>query len=232
MKTIELNGDGKIREGRTEIDVPHLGKTLTFVLPLIGKGSHQNVMEQIGQQSLSRSTTAQTLSLLDLAFQNRENGYCAGILSRFTNQYLWTATESLSFPEGVLIYDNVDGKMPQTSSELMKLVEQRDPRVRLVSEGFETGRMTLPKFLEHPYTIAQVGEKMMPVLERVAKQVNKSEARVYGLNNSDSDSKRCTAVDGCNGRLILIGDCDGNGRGGFASGVLKTGGASRAKKSE
>ncbi len=36
MEVTNLKGNGQLRVGTTELDAPHLGKTLTFVLPLIG----------------------------------------------------------------------------------------------------------------------------------------------------------------------------------------------------
>jgi|GEM_PF-2678316 len=223
MEVIELKGNGQLRTGRTELDVPHLGKTLTFVLPLIGPNYHRDVMQGIDSQGLYRPTTAQIFSLVDLALQNPDEPHCAEIRNRFKNNYLWTGTETLSFPDGVLVYDNIDGKMPQTSEGLIKLADAGDKRVRLVEPDFETGWMPIPKFLKNPKTIAQVGEEMIPIVERVAKACYKREAGVWSLGKQSSDTNRQTAVcsGGDYGRLYLYSDChDGDGVG-FGSGVLK-----------
>jgi len=224
MAVINLNGNGQLRIGRTELDVPHLGKILTFMLPLIGPDYHKDVMGEIDSQKLYRPTTAQKLSLVDLAMQNLNEKHCAKISNRFKNNYLWTATESLSFTEGVLVYDNTDGKMPQTSEELLKLRDAKDKRVRFVKPGFEIGVMPILEFLKHPYTIAQVGEDMLETVERVAKACHKKEAYVFGLDKANSDEKRLTAL-----YSYWCGDCDGLylyggylvGDLGFASGVCK-----------
>lgn len=220
MATIELKGNGQLRIGRTEIDVPHKGGIITSVLPLIGPNYHKDVMGEIDSASLLRPTTAQTLSLLDLAFQNPDDQHCEEILNRFRRDYLRTSTESLSFPEGVIVYDNIDGQMPSTSSELMKLVEAGNKRTRFVKEDFKTGWMSISDFLKHPYTIAQIGEDMIPVAERVAKQLHKKEAYVSGLSRANSDTKRFTALGGYGGGgFSLSGGYDGGG-GGCASGIL------------
>jgi len=223
MEVHNLKGNGKLRIGRTELDVPHLGKTLTFILPLIGPDYHMDAMAEIDSQGLYRPTTAEVLSLVDLALQNKEEPYCAEILRRFNRGYLWTATESLSFPEGVIVYDNIEGKMPQTNKGLLDLVNKKDERVRLVQPEFKMGRMPISEFFKNPYAIAQIGENMIETAERVAKAFNKKEAFVYGLDKSDSDVKRLTAVSsGWNDcRLGLDGDYHDGNNSGCVSGVRK-----------
>ena len=223
MKVTKLKGNGQLRIGRTELDVPHLGKTLTFMLPLIGPNYHENAMAEIDSQGLYRPTTAEVLSLLDLALQNQKEPYCAEILRRFKENYLWTATESLSFKDGILVYDNIEGKMPQTSKGLLDLVNKKDERVRLVNPGFKRGSMPISEFLKNPYAIAQIGENMMETVERVAKAFNEKEAFVYDLDNLDSDVKRLTAVSsGWNDcRLGLDGDYHDGNNSGCVSGVRK-----------
>jgi len=180
MVITNLKG-GQIKTGRTELDVSHLGRTLTYLLPLIGPDYYKNAMGKIDSQGLYRPTTAEVLSLIDLALQNQEEQHCAEILDKFRKNYLWTATESLSFSEGVLVYDNIDGKMPQTSKGLLELLNAKDKRVRLVSPGFKTGIMPISEFLMNSYTIAQAGEGMIETAERIAKACNKSRAYVFGL---------------------------------------------------
>ncbi len=180
-------------------------------------------MDKIDSQDLYRPTTAETLSLVDLALQNPDEQYCAKILKRFKNNYLWTGTESLSFSEGVLVYDNIDGKMPQTSKGLLDLVNAKDERVRLVHSEFERGYMSISKFLKNPYTIAQIGENMIETAERIAKSISKKGAYVFGLDKSSSDTKRLTAVgsDWNDGRLDLDGDSRAGDSDGCVSGVRK-----------
>lgn len=223
MEAVQLKGNGQIRAGRIELDVPHLGKTLTYVLPLIGPSYHKTVMSKIDSQALLRPTTAQTFSLVDLALKNQDNQYCAEIVNRFKNNYLWTSTESITSPEGHIVYDNVDGKMPQDSKGLVRLADGGDTRIRVVKPGFKTGFFSLPDFLKHPVLIAQVGEQMIPIVERVAKTLNKAGGYVFTVEKSKTDDKRLTAVDSLryNVRLGLDGDYRDGYNNGFASGVLK-----------
>ena len=226
MVIITLKGNGEIRTRRrtkrTEIDAPYKGDIITFVYPMYCHGWHARVMGDIDSDNLLRPTTAETLSFVDLALQNPEELHCTEILKRFRKNCLWTGTESLSFPEGVLVYDNSDGKMPNDRTGLIKLLDKNDNRVRLVKPGFATGIMPIPKFLKHPYVIAQVGEDMLEVVERIAESCNKKDAYVFGLDRADKDTKRYTAVDsGWYVSLSLGGGCLGDGRDGYASGVLK-----------
>ena len=223
MAVTELKGNGQLRTVRTELDVPHLSKALTFVLPLIGPSYHRTVMEGIDSQKLYRPTTAEVFSLVDLALQNPEEPHCAEILNRFRKNYLWTGTESLSFPDGVIVYDNIDGKMPQTREGLLKLADAKDNRVRIVKPDFSTDWMPIADFLKSPYTIAQVGEDMIQVVERVAKACHKREAGIWSLGKRASDTNRQTAVYSYwgGGRLYLDGYCLGGDGSGYGSGVLK-----------
>ncbi|MBS3072803.1 hypothetical protein J4477_03145 [Candidatus Pacearchaeota archaeon] len=221
MKVIDLKGNGQVRISAIEMDVPYLGKTITFILPLIGPDYHQNVMDSINNAKLSRPTTAQTLSLVDLALQNPKEVNCREVLTRFKENYLWTSTEGLSFSDGYIAYDNMDGKMPQTSNELVKMLDAKDQRVRLVKPGFKTGYLPMNEFLKHPVLTAHVGEEMIPIVERVAKQLNKNGGYVFAVDKSESDTKKLSAVDSgrYDVRLLLDGVFGDSLRGGYASGV-------------
>jgi|SRR3989344_1896625 len=205
MEITNLQG-GQLRTERAELDVASLNKT--FVLPLIGPNYHKNAMEQVDSQGLYRPTTAQVLSLVDFVLDNKENPYCAKILRRF-KRYLWTGTETTSFKDGAIVYDNIDGKMPSDSKGLIKLLDSGDKRVRLVKPGFESGNMSISKFLKNSYTIAQIGEEMLPVAERIAKAFDKTEAYVFGIDKEDLDEKRLTAVGSYwdDDRRLSLGGC-------------------------
>ncbi len=220
MEVIDLKGNGQVRIAGIEMDVPYLGKTITYTLPLIGPNFHQNVMGSIDKAKLLRPTTAQTLSLVDLALQNPEEANCQEVLTRFKKNYLWTSTEGLSFSDGYIAYDNIDGKMPQTSQKLTKMLDAKDPRVRFVKPGFKTGYLPMNEFLKHPVLTAHVGEEMIPVVERIAKKFNKSRGYVFAVDKSESDAKRLSAV--VSGRYVglgLVGDYGATVRDGYASGV-------------
>jgi hypothetical protein len=223
MATILLKGNGQLRTGRVALDVPHLGNPKTFMLPLIGPDTHGNVMSEIDRENLYRPTTAEVFSLVNLALRNPKEPHCATIIYRFRNNCLWTATETLSFRDGVIVYDNIDGKMPKTSRGLLQLIEAGDRRVRLLKPDFKTGCMSLVNFLKNPYTIAQVGEEMISVVERVAKACHKTRAGILSLEKQrlDIDANRQTAVclDKNRGSLVLDGCYRGYSNGGYCSGL-------------
>tara|TARA_Y100000310_G_scaffold244645_2_gene249495 strand:+ start:14656 stop:15420 length:765 start_codon:yes stop_codon:yes gene_type:complete len=252
MKTIELKGNGQIREEerRTLMDVPHLDETLTFVLPLAGPNYQSEVMKTLHYSGLSRPTAAQTISLLDIALQNPDEINCAEIAEGFKYR-IWTATESLvlPFPEGKIVYDNSgDMFVPPLPVHgwkrrlLTELIEKNDPRVRFVPN--RDGRRisyhdSIKTLLRDPYVIAEIGEKMLPILERVAKKVHKgrSGAWLRGTNNIDIEegTNMCTSISLDEGGIHLVsspglGYLNGagapipmqdDGRRGYASGIIK-----------
>lgn len=221
MTTKELNGNGKIVVGRTEIYAPHLNEVLAFALPMAGPGYFNNVMAFIDQEKLARPTTAQTLSLVDLALKNKDDEHCKDILSKFRSNYFWTATENLWTPDGVIVYDNVDGKMPTDKATLLKRHKDGDKAVRVVPYGFKTESQSVDELMVNPYVIAQVGDKdMIEVVQRVASGVSSRKPYVWALNKPSSDDHRYTALDsyGDVGRFSLYGFGDGNFNG-CASGV-------------
>jgi len=235
MKTTQLNGNGKIVEARTEIYVPHLGETLAFSLPMQGQDYFQKVMNAIDTDNGLRPTTAQTLSLVDLALKNKDNEYCKDILSKFRNQYFWSATENLWGKEDVIVYDNVDGKMPSDRTSLIKRMKDGDNAVRVVPYGFKIERQSVDELLKNPYVIAQVGNKdMLDVVKRVAEGVSKNKPFVWALGSQNSDVKRYTALSSIwdGDRLVFSGDGDGSGNDGYASRVRNASaeGAKSAKK--
>jgi len=222
-----------IRRGRTEIDVPYQDRTITFVYPAKGPGIYQGVMDQVSLDGLLRPTSAQTISLVDSAFQDENEPEFKDVLTKFKNRYLWTSTENLSVPkQGIIVYDNINGKMPSTSKELLEMYEAKVPEVRLVPYGFKTGSQSISDFVKNPYVIAQFGEEQMDLVARVAEKFKKI-PYVTALQNVDSETKRYTALDS-NRDLGRGLDVIGLGRGynwlGCALGVRNTGEASRAKK--
>ena len=225
MEQKTLNGDGRmlveVVETPRGIIVHHKNELLTFSYPMIGPGYFKKIMPEVDKIG-KRPTTAQTLSLVDLALQNPDDKYCQELLNRFRNQYFWTGTQSTSFNEGVIVYDNVDGKMPSSSGDLVKLHLVEDPRVRFVKKGFKSGSMPISEFLKHPYVIAQIGEDMIPIAERVAQKLHKTDAYVFGVESASKDVNQYTALySGCSrGRLCLVGIYDVDGGNGCASGVL------------
>ncbi|MDD5133737.1 MAG: hypothetical protein PHD81_00080 [Candidatus Nanoarchaeia archaeon] len=220
---IALNGNGKIRVARIEIDVPHLKEIITFGLPFIGPNDYQTVMNKITQEKALRSTTAQTFSLVDLALQNTDEAHCKELLSKFRNNYFWTSTENLWGSENVIVYDNINGKMPSDRKKLLKRFKDGDNSVRVVPYGFKTGSQSISELVKNPYILAQVGDKdfAQDVVARVAEKISKNQPYVFALNPTTQDVKRYTALGSdCNvGGLSVAGFCrDGNG-GGYASWV-------------
>ena len=208
MQTKELNGNGKIVVARTEIYVPHLGEVLAFSLPMNGPNYFNGVMSAIDADKGLRPTIAQTFSLVDLTLQNPEDEHCKNILSKFRNNYFLTATENLWGKDDVIVYDNVDGKMPSDRKSLIKRHKDGDKAVRIVPYGFQTETQSVDELLKNPYVIAQVGDKnMFEAVKRVVEGVSKDKPYVWALGPQNSDVKRYTSLssDWTGGRLVLDG---------------------------
>ena len=235
METLTLKGikrNGSIEVGRTIINVPHLEGILTFLHPAIGPGTYNNVMGQVTKDELLRPTSSQTLSLVDLAYQNRDSPYIKDVADLFIKKYLWSATENLSIlKNGIIVYDNINGEMPQTSKKLLEMYESKDQRVRLVPYGFKTGSQEVSDFVRNPYVIAQFGEGQMDLVARVAERF-KLKPWVNAVQNVDRETKRYTALGSLwgGGRLCVDGAYHGGDDDGYAFGVRNTGEASHTQK--
>lgn len=195
----DLNGNGKIvvqDDGKTEIYVPHLGETLAFRLPLSEPHYFIRVMEEIDSQGLSRPTTAQTLSLVSLALQNRNEEHCKDILSTFRSSGLWTSTENLQGRNDVIVYDNVDGKMSSDRTTLLKLMTG-DKAFRVVPHFFKSEKQSIDQLLKNSYVIAQVGgsEDMLNVIQGVARGVGSRLPYVSHFYSTSKDVKIYTFLD-------------------------------------
>ena len=185
-------------------------------------GYFKNVMSVIDGDKRLRPTTAQALSLVDLALQNSDEEHCKDILSKFKSNYFWASTENLWGKEDAIVYDNVDGKMPSDRKSLAKRHKDGDKAVRIVPYGFKTGEQSVDEFLKNPYVIAQIGNKdMLDVVKRVAEGISENKPYIGALNPTREDVKRYSALDSDWGgdRLNLNGNCVGNYKGGYASGV-------------
>lgn len=249
IETIKLTKGGRIRRGRTEIEVPHKDGYITFIYPLIGPGTYEEVMKQIdSERDLLRPTTAQMFSLLNSVLDNQNEPHCAEILERFASDsgtYLWTCTESITTPEGIFVVDNVDGKMPETYRDLTrklrtKKLGKKDSPVRFVPLGREKlkeGEMSIEEFLNHPYLIAHAGEDMHGVAARIIKD-NPNSSRTSasirledaGWLRIDDDKKsyaikRVTILDG-RVRFALGGSINlmNHNKDGYSLGVLNIAG--------
>ncbi len=193
----------------------------------MGPGPYKYVMADIDSKNLLRPTTAQTFSLLDLIIQNKGQEHYDKVLKAFRKRGLWTCTETPSFPDGVIVYDNVRGEITPNSNDLMQRVKAGDEALRFLPKGFMYINGTkefLPEFLESPYLIAQVGEGMDETVERVVKAFNTcDEPHVvfFASDKAISDTRRYTKLSGYSGECLCFnGDHDGTLYG-FASGVLE-----------
>ena len=229
METKELNGKGKIVLGRDEIYVPHLGEVLAFRLPMTTPNSFYNVRLAIDKDMSLRPTTAQAFSLIYLALQNPDDPDCKNILNGFKNYSFLTSTENLWGKKDVIVYDNVDGRMPSDRDSLLKRYRAGDKAVRVVKYGFRNEERSDRDFIKNPYVIAQVGDgAMLNVVSKASIELGTDKFCIWGFSDplgvlNKEDFQRNTVLRKWPYRGEFVLDGSENGANVFSSGVRKTG---------
>jgi len=210
------------------IVIPNGEEIWTFGMPMDGKGYFKTVMERVGKRGL-RPTTRQTIYFADRLLENQEQLNFRDAIANFRQNVFWTSTMQTSFPNGMFVYDNPQGDMPTSSKNLAEDFIQAGSNVRYVKPGFRTGEMKILDWLNHSLFQAyithngNIDEEDIRTAERLAKKCHKDKAYVFGVDKSDKDDVRYSALYSGrdNGRLYL--DCGyGDGYDGYASPVRLT----------
>ncbi|MBU1203772.1 MAG: hypothetical protein KKG60_01755 [Nanoarchaeota archaeon] len=236
MQNKDTNKGLQVREGRTELMVPHQDGKITLVHPAYGPNTYFGVHKSISEANLSVPTMAETASLVYAAWQNPEERYSKEIIRLLKDSWLWGFTGNLYVPgDGVYIQDNPkikDGKVIMEKSKLVEALEKQDKTVRFVPFGFKTGKQTSLELSKNHYVVALVGEQGADKLAQVADKY-KNKACVWSFSSIDNEVIRVSALDSDwdGRRLDVDGDGFGGGGDGYAFGVFKKSGeATRTKK--
>lgn len=201
MKTTQ-NKPLRVKEGR-ELTTDHNGKDLTFIYPYFGPNTYANVGQEIEKAELKKPTMAETVSLVNTAF-NSDDKYSKEIKKTLKEKWLWAFTGVLYVPkEGAYIQDDpeVRERMPyMNESDLVKKLETNNPSVRFVPFGFKTESMSSSELGKNKFVIALAGEEGAEKLAEIADKFDKDPhlwsfkfvdnltARVSSLSSSwDSD---------------------------------------------
>ena len=191
----------RVVRGRTEIWVPHNGKEIAFVFQEFGPDTYANVGTAIEQAKLAKPSAAETASLLDRVYDNKDHNYASQefshIRKRMNSNWLWAFTGTLWTPEGAYIQDDPETRegMPfMDQSELVKKLESKDPSVRFVPYGFKTGRISSLELSKNSYVIGLAGEEGADKLARVADTFRRQPC-LYALINVTEPKTRVTALD-------------------------------------
>lgn len=222
-----------VREGRTEIDVPHQNGILTFIHPYAGPNTFAKVGEQIDAKNLQRPTYAQTTFLAHTAWQNQDNKYSDEIIKLLKSNWFWGFNGILYVPnKGAFVEDNpkvVDGRVSMNHLALVKRLESGDKAVRFAPFGFKTGEQSAKDLAKNAFVIALAGEEGAEKLAEVADNYS-AKPYVYSFDKIDQETVRVPALyASCGGRLSLRGSSYGGDRGGCAFGVFGAGEASARK---
>ena len=214
-----------IKQGRTEIDIPHQGRKITFVFSEFGPDTYANVGNAIEQAELTRPSLAETASLLDRVYDNKDHNYASQefshIRKRMNSNWLWAFTGTLWTPEGAYIQDDPktrEGMPFMDQSELVKKLESKDPSVRFVPYGFKIGRISSLELSKNSYVIGLAGEEGADKLARVADTFRRQPC-LYALINVTEPKTRVTALDSFWCVVDRRLDVDGDRGGGNSCGL-------------
>ncbi len=224
--TTQIQNKGiEVKEARTTLTVPHLNSKLTFAYPIKGPGNYIDVKKQIDNDrtpsQLYRPTTAETISLIHSAFQDKDNKYSQEILRILRERYFWCFTKNLWTPKGVYVVDDKDGSK-LNSKDLEKRLEQNDKSVRFVPNSFKLGEQSVEEFEKNHFVIAHAGEEGAQKSAEIASKLERKPF-VYGLEGVTGDTERVTGLSSgwLGGRLGFDGEFFGVDMDGCAFGVQK-----------
>lgn len=222
--TIKTQNKGlEIREGRTELIVPHKDSRLTFVYNSLEKGNYIDVRNTFESQDLEMPDFSQTTSLVYSAFQNPDNKYSKKIINIMKNNWFWADNGILYAPKGVYIQDNpkLENKEVQMNeSELINKLENNDSSVRFVRYGFKLEEQSSLELSKSSFVIGLVGEQGAEKLAEIADK-HKRKSYLYGFNKVDKSVQRVAALgsDG-RGRLVVHGSYGSLDYDSYAFGLL------------
>lgn len=187
MKMAEEIKQYNINRGKTLIDIPHEGKTITFIYKQHGPDTYAEVARSIDKEGLARPTMAETASLVHQAFLARDEPEFSKIIDIMKNEWLMAFTGLLYIPwaghsefnGGIFVQDNPEIKfgLPfMDKSELVKKLEANDPSVRFIPFGFKKGKMSR-ELAKSPYIIALAGEEEAEKLAEIADEYDEYKSK-------------------------------------------------------
>ena len=209
--------DYKITRERTEMQIFHEDRNLTFIFPAKGPGSYAGVQEQITKDRLKAPNFAETASLVYTAYKNSNEPEFKNVLDILNKEGLWAFTGNLYIPKGkgdyqngVIIQDNPqikNGRIFMDESELVKKLEANDKSVRFVPFGFKIGEHSVDELEKNAYVIGLAGEEGA---EKLAEIAGKYKARpvVYSFGEVNEKITRASVLGGNywdGGRLVVDG---------------------------
>lgn len=187
----------RVREGRTELEADHLGRTITFLHPAYGPDDYFSVQRGIEKAGLRVPTMAETISLAYSAWQNPNEKYSKEIIQLLKNGWFWGFTGNLYVPnKGVYIQDNPEvksGIVIMNEQDLVKKLESGDDSVRFVPFGFQNGEISLRELEKNPYVQALVGEEGAEKLGEVTDKYRKK-LYLYSFKNVNEPIARVPAL--------------------------------------
>ena len=222
----------RVEEGITRIYVPFKNIEIVFAYPFFGPKNYQNVRSQTKEANLSLPTSEETAYLVNTAYLDNEAKNILPfkeVRDIIRNRWLWEFTRNLWTPEGVYLYDDIDGKKDE--KYLISRLESGDNSVRFVSKGFKLGQQTSIELGKNSYIVARYGEEGAERIAKVAEKFRKH-PYLYGLENVSIPTQRVSALgEGLNDdRLYVYGDDLDDGGDGVAFGVLRATEGSEASR--
>lgn len=200
----------QVKEGQTEITVPHQDSTLTCIHPYQGPGTYVNVAQGLQERNLRQPTLTETASLAYAALQNKGDKYADEIIQLMKQRWLWGFTGILYIPDdGAYIQDNPaieDNRVVMNLDEL-----KQDETVRHVPFGYSaTCQMSPEELTENPFAIGLAGEKGAKTLVNIARQYP-NQSRLWALTDVDEQQIRVAALSSRGGDWLDVSGLNHDG---------------------
>lgn len=207
-------------EKKTTLNVPHLGKTISFEYPEFF-GDCRSVAREIDAAGLKRPDSSETASLFYNVFQNQEGMCESEIIRNQRERGFWEFTGNLYLPKsseeinnGVILETNpkiTNGDLQDLQMDRESLIDrlqENDPLVRFVPFGFKTGLQEASKLAKNPYIVARYGEEGAEKIAEIASKYKNSPV-LYSFDSVDREKTRISFFNhGYNlkNRLEISGD--------------------------
>lgn len=208
----------RIRFGRTEMDFPHQGRTLTAVHPFYGPSNSRTLQSLISQAGYKEPTSAELTSFVHEYFSGAEP-QAQEVQEIMSNKYFRGFTGILYVPEGngkglahFIDYPTFDENSFVRRDNLLERLGES--RAQVSFEHLREGPVSQQKVAKHPYFVAWAGgEDGAEKLAELTSKHSRQEAYVWVPNVSNLKEPIAGVAALYSGWVDLGLDVDSDGHG-------------------
>ncbi len=219
----------RIRVGRTEMDFPHKGKTLTAMHPFYGPADSKTLQNLIRKKGDIEPTSSQVTSFVHEYF-NGEESQARTVDWIMEHGYFRGFTGILYVPESkgkglahFIDYPEFDINSYVDKENLLKRLDES--RAQVPFEHLKESSVDWSKVVKHPYFVAWAnGEEGAEKLAELASKHPNKEAYIWtpDVSNLKEPIARVATLSYSGGGGLGVDTCyHGDGKDGYAFGVLK-----------